>query len=130
MENDHETHFIRASAGDGGSIYPFGNAPVTIEGDMRFTMLPDPGFRVRDVIADGVSVGAVERYIFENVTFDDHTIHVEFERIPDTPLTGAPQTSDNRSVVLPIAAIGLGMFLIAGAELYRRRLKKTTKKMD
>jgi len=35
---------------------------------------------------------------------------------------GAVQTSDDRSLVLPIVAIALGVLFIAGAEIYRRKL--------
>jgi hypothetical protein len=84
-ENTYETHEITATAGSGGDIYPSGKVPVTIEGDMRFTITPDAGFKISDVIVDGTSKGAVDIYTFENVTFEEHTIHATFELIPDTP---------------------------------------------
>ena len=42
-----------------------------------FTITPDTGYHVADVLVDGVSVGAVTSYTFTNVTAD-HTIAASF----------------------------------------------------
>ena len=45
-----------------------------------FTITPDEGYEIADVIVDGESVGAVEKYKFDKVK-DDHTITAVFEKI-------------------------------------------------
>lgn len=74
------TYTITATSGDNGSINPEGEI-TTGEGlNQVFTMVPDAGYQVEDVLVDGVSVGDVTSYEFTNVTAD-HTIHVSFEII-------------------------------------------------
>ena len=68
---------ITASAGEGGSISDEGSTTVT-EGDSKtYTITPDEGYAVADVKVNGVSVGAVNTYTFENVSADA-TIEAEF----------------------------------------------------
>ena len=43
---------------------------------------PDEGYKVADVVVDGVSVGVVSTYTFENITMS-HTIAVTFESVAD-----------------------------------------------
>jgi hypothetical protein len=69
---------IIASAGTGGSITPSGSVVVNYGDDQAFTINPDSGYRILDVLVDGGSVGAVSSYTFTNVV-DDHTIAAQFE---------------------------------------------------
>ncbi len=70
-------HVIEATSGDHGNIDPAGDIEV-IQGDSKlFTMIPDNGYHVDDVLVDGVSIGAPDSYLFVNVT-SNHTIHVTF----------------------------------------------------
>jgi hypothetical protein len=48
-------------------------------GNQTFTISPNPGYWVQDVLVDGVSAGAVRTYTFTNVQVD-HTIEALFER--------------------------------------------------
>ena len=68
---------IMASAGPGGSISPSGTVTVPLNGNQAFTMLPEPGFHVVDVLVDGSSVGAMSGFTFTNVT-TNRTIAVSF----------------------------------------------------
>ncbi|NPV88375.1 hypothetical protein HPY42_02440 [Coprothermobacteraceae bacterium] len=70
---------IHASAGTGGSIKPAGTVTVAHGGSQTFTITPNPGYRIADVIVDGKSVGAVTSYIFSSVT-ENHTINAVFEK--------------------------------------------------
>jgi len=74
---DLPTFTITASAGANGSIAPSGAVPVTAGANQGFTMTPDAGFHVDDVLVDGGSVGALAAYTFNNVTAN-HTIAVSF----------------------------------------------------
>ena len=77
--NDNEELFctISASADDGGAISPSGDTLALIGSDAVFEIIPDEGYSVQDVYVDGVSVGAVDSYVFSEVTVD-HTIHATF----------------------------------------------------
>ncbi len=68
---------ITASAGLNGSISPSGEQFVDSGAGQTFTITPDPGYHVVDVLVDGSSVGAVTSYPFTNVT-EDHTISASF----------------------------------------------------
>ena len=73
-----ETYTITASAGSHGSISPSGNVTVNQGSDKSFTITPDTGYQIDDVLVDGSSVGAVSSYTFTNVT-QDHTISATFK---------------------------------------------------
>ncbi len=68
---------ITASAGSGGSIEPSGAVSVNYGQTPTFTMTPDPGYHVLDVLVDGASVGGVSSYTFTAVQ-TDHTIAASF----------------------------------------------------
>ena len=70
-------YFIRAAAGENGSITPAGAVPVREGGDQSFSITPDKGYKVARVLVDGRSVGAVTSYTFCNVK-ENHTITTEF----------------------------------------------------
>lgn len=71
------TYTITATAGSGGSISPSGSISVSQGDDQTFTITPDAGYYVDDVIVDGSSVGAFTSYTFNNVV-DNHTIEAIF----------------------------------------------------
>ena len=68
---------IAASAGAGGSIAPSGAVQVTSGGSQEFTITPDAGAAIADVLVDGNSVGAPSSYTFMNVVAN-HTIAATF----------------------------------------------------
>ncbi len=69
---------ISATAGNGGTITPAGNTTVTHNGTQTYTISANAGHHVSNVFVDGVSVGAVTSYTFNNVTAD-HIIYAAFE---------------------------------------------------
>jgi acetolactate synthase regulatory subunit len=143
---EHYDHTITATAGSGGRLIPLGRVPgedpdqAPISGTSRNIDVPDganqafrisasSGFRIRDVLVDGVSVGRSGRYEFDEVRAD-HEIRVLFERLPgesNTPREKSPQTGDDRSVTLPIILLAAGLLVIAVAEFIRRKSKKNKK---
>ncbi len=70
------------------SVEPAENGKITPDGDNRITPLdkhtyifmPDEGYKVKDVIINGVSMGAISSYTFVDVSCDQ-TLRVEFEKI-------------------------------------------------
>ena len=61
---------ITASAGLNGSIDPAGAVGVDYGANESFTVTPELGYHVADVLVDGVSVGAVVSYDFTDVAAD------------------------------------------------------------
>lgn len=88
------TYTITATAGAGGTITPSGTVAVTEGTNQTFTIQATPGYKVVDVKADGVTVGAVTSYTFTNVTAN-HTIDVTFDVTTCDLLSlyGAPLTT-------------------------------------
>ena len=87
---------IEADAGRGGDISPDGRVRVRRGENQTFRITADDGWEIADVEVDGESVGAVERYTFENVR-TDHTISVTFRQIvtePEEPETPALPFTD------------------------------------
>jgi hypothetical protein len=78
------TYTISASAGSGGTIAPSGAVSVLYGADKAFTIAPDTGFVIADVLVDGTSVGPVTNYTFTNVQAD-HTIEASFATAPNHP---------------------------------------------
>jgi len=74
---------ITASSDEHGKIEPTGNVKVKAGEETTFTMHPDPGYVVDNVVISGISVGAVSSWRFLPVN-KDHTIHATFKlgRIP------------------------------------------------
>ncbi len=77
--SSYDTYTITASAGDGGSISPSGSVSVREGLDKTFTITPDSGYHISDVLVDGKSVGAVTSYTFEDVQ-SKHTLEAVFSK--------------------------------------------------
>ncbi len=73
-----KTYTITATAGAGGNINPAGNVNVTHGSNQSFAITPNTGYDIEDVKVDGISVGAVSSYTFNNVTAN-HTIAATFK---------------------------------------------------
>ena len=88
-----EVRVITATADEHGTIEPAGTITVPKGESKTFTITPDSGYRIKDVLVDGVSVGAVSTYTFEDVV-ENHTIHATFARkhtpTPSTPTVEIP----------------------------------------
>jgi len=70
------TYTITVTAGANGSITP-GTGSVNCGSNASYTITPDPGYNVDDVVVDGVSQGAILSYTFTNVQ-TTHTISASF----------------------------------------------------
>lgn len=68
---------ITATANAGGTISPSGSVSVANGATQVFTITPDCGYEITDVLVNGASVGAVTSYTFTNVQ-SDQTIQVIF----------------------------------------------------
>ena len=92
--NTTTTYTITASAGANGSITPSGAVSVNSGDNQTFTIAANNGYHVADVLVDGVSVGAVTGYSFNNVTAN-HTISASF--VADT--VGEPVTLEQAKAI-------------------------------
>ena len=68
---------IVATAETGGTITPPGATAYNFGATQAFTITPDAGFRIVDVLVDGVSLGPVTSYTFTNLQAS-HTISARF----------------------------------------------------
>ncbi len=72
-----DPHNITAFAYTGGTISPPSIVVVPDGGNQTFTIAPDAGQRILEVLIDGISYGTISSYTFTNVTAD-HTISASF----------------------------------------------------
>jgi len=80
VETQTTDHTIVSSAQQHGSIDPNGDVAVAHGGNQAFTITPDAGYKISDVLVDGASMGPRDSYTFNSVTAD-HAITVEFINI-------------------------------------------------
>ncbi len=67
---------IKAAAGSGGSITP-PSSQVEAGGSQTFTIIPDEGFEISNVLVNGESIGPVSSYTFKDVN-ENSTIEAIF----------------------------------------------------
>jgi len=99
------TYTITATAGAHGSISPSGSVVVTSGNNQTFTITPDSGYHVADVLVDGSSVGAVSARTFTNVTAN-HTISATFAVNTVTNYTITSSAGANGSIS-PLGAVNV-----------------------
>lgn len=108
---DPNTYYkIDITTGEGGSTDPVAPAyAIENESSPTIHFIPDQGFTVGNVKIDGVSIGAVQSYTFEDVT-TGHTVEVEF-----VPLATPPQTGSVSLIGFAVLAIlcSAGCFVLA-----------------
>lgn len=78
-ENPEAIYTVTAKAGKGGSITPEGVVEYLKSETPVYTVTPDEGYEIEDVVVDGKSVGAVSSYTFEALE-GDHTIEASFRK--------------------------------------------------
>ncbi len=83
-------HTITASSNEGGTISPEGELVVYESHSSAFTITPELGYKINDVLVDGNSVGVVYSYEMSDVN-DDHTISVEFLAVPIYTITASSE---------------------------------------
>ena len=106
---------IKATASKGGTVSPAGDVNVRKGKDQTFTITPDKGYAISDVKIDGKSIGAVNAYMFRQVS-GNHTLEVTFVKE-----TQNPQTGDFSNPMLWVGLLLVSAFAFTGTVLYRRR---------
>ena len=76
-----ETHNVYATAGVGGRIADNkeGYTALSAGESITYNFTANEGYRIKDILVDGESVGATESYTFENVT-TAHSLKVTFTK--------------------------------------------------
>ncbi len=97
-----KTYEITASAGEGVIISPSGILSVSHGADLAFTITPDQGYHVADVLIDGVPIGPVTTYTFTDIAAG-HSIEAVFAV---TINTCAATLSEDWHMHMPIIDIG------------------------
>ncbi len=72
------TYTISANAATGGDISPSGNIRLLNNKSRTFKIIPKDGCVISDVVVDGISIGPVSEYVFENVNAN-HSIQASFD---------------------------------------------------
>ena len=94
------TYTITAQAGDNGSISPTGDVTLAYGDSQTYTITPDSGYTVADVVVDGTSVGAVTSYTFSDISAN-HTISATF----DTPHYFITATAGTGGTISPSGSV-------------------------
>lgn len=77
-------YFIKATASLGGKIEPSGTVRIEFNKSQTFNIKPDQGYKIADVLVNGVSVGPVTQYTFNctETSPREQTINAVFAQIP------------------------------------------------
>jgi len=89
---------ITATAGSNGTILP-GTVNVNYGSDNTFVIIPNAGYKVSDVLIDGVSVGNKQRHEFTDVNAN-HTISATFIAENTSPTVNKPVINTNMVPVI------------------------------
>ncbi|RLA16855.1 MAG: hypothetical protein DRQ62_15625, partial [Gammaproteobacteria bacterium] len=95
------SYTITPNAGSNGSITPSVGTSVYYGNDLTFTITPDAGYHVADVLVDGSSVGATGSYTFSSVAAS-HTISATFAI---NTYTLSPSAGSNGSITPSVATV-------------------------
>ncbi|MGN1409102.1 MAG: choice-of-anchor I family protein [Eubacteriales bacterium] len=77
MQLYSQEYGVTASASEGGTITPAGISRIKYDRNVTYTITPDQGYAIADVLVDGKSVGAVSEYTVRHIKAD-HTISAVF----------------------------------------------------
>jgi uncharacterized repeat protein (TIGR02543 family) len=110
---------IIATAGPNGSICPSGVTTVNYGMSQNYSITPAIGYRVLDVLVDGVSVGAVTCYKFVKVKAN-HTISASFAPYATFTITATsgPNGSVTPAGVTTVSSCGSQSYAITPATGY------------
>ncbi|HSO60960.1 MAG TPA: PilC/PilY family type IV pilus protein [Desulfobacterales bacterium] len=105
------SYTITASSGANGSISPSGAVSVAANSNKSFWFFPASGYKILQVLVDGVSVGTPSSYTFSNVTAN-HTIQVSYASLGHTITTSASNGSISPPGPISVPAGGSQTFNI------------------
>ena len=93
IQKDHEIfvsfnkYKISVSSNENGNIEPQeGEIEVDVSSDMTFSLIPDSGYMIADVIVNNESLGKLDTFTFWNID-SDQSINAVFAPLPVYPIT-------------------------------------------
>lgn len=92
-------HTISVTAGSGGTVTPGGAVDVEDGRDVTFTITPDQGYELGQLLIDGSPVSVQSSYTFSAVE-RDHTLYAVFQPAQTAPPTAEP-TDEPQTEVTP-----------------------------
>lgn len=101
------TFTLTSSAGAGGTISPLGAVNVPTGTNYSFAISPSTGYRVADVLVDGLSQGAILGYTFTNVVAN-HTIAATFAPTTATSYTIVSTVTSQGGTITPSGSVTVG----------------------
>ena len=124
------SHTVTATAGTGGSISPAGKITVANAADLGFTITPDTGYHVDQLLVDGANQGALTQYTLADIVLD-HTVEARFALNKytitasataggDISPSGAQQVSyggDLSFAIIPAEGYEIAKVLVDGASM-------------
>lgn len=81
---------VTVTAGSGGSVSPSGAVQVEDGRDITFTITPDEGYELTQLLIDGSSVSPQSSFTFSHVTWD-HTLYAVFSPAATPEPTATPE---------------------------------------
>jgi len=105
-----DVYTLTASADVNGSISPVGTLTVNKGASQTYTITPNAGYDVQNVIVDGASKGAVTSYTFSNITAN-HTINAYF-KVTTYTITASGGSGGS------ISPVGITTLNIGGSQAY------------
>ncbi len=82
-------HTITVTVGPGGSVSPSGSVEVEAGRSVSFTIAPDPGYELSQLLVDGALAALQDTYTFSDVE-RDHTLYAVFQPAQTAPPTAEP----------------------------------------
>ena len=111
--------------GGGGEITP-PSSSYSPGDTVTFHIIPRDGYKIKQVWVNGVAMGPISEYTFENIQ-EDSTIYAEFEKIKDETTTkgsgeskkekkqnGGNKSPDTGANVNSIVLCSLGVLVVGG----------------
>lgn len=90
------THTIMAGAASNGTISPAGAVSVADGSSKTFTITPNSGYEINEVIVDGSRKGNLDSYTFQNIGLN-HTIVASFKKQGESSYSTNLLKTDTRS---------------------------------
>jgi hypothetical protein len=88
-------HYTITATGDAnGAVLPSGNNDLTYGSSQIFTVSPNSGYEIQDVLVDGNSIGVTSSYTFINIVAS-HTISASFLPLPCNLIVVSPFGAPN-----------------------------------
>lgn len=142
-DKDNRSHAdyytITVKENNGGTISP-STTSVPWYSDKTFTIIPDTGYEIINVMVDGVNVGAVREYTFSRVA-GVHTIEAAFvkgavdvgaantvlDKKADQMVVSVPAKDEKKSIELKNSTVSFNNSLNKSAEVSKKKAKTKKK---